>query len=215
MSSVHIGVTVAGGETILDAGDDNVSVEGDTLVFEDTPEYTEYDYIQSSGDDAWFTINTIFSGSAKVELEFLNDVSWSWAYPIHCSESFVFQTEDTSLSVYGLRYKTDGSTYNFNLDASIIPQKIRANATGTLVNMLTGNTLASRSAVTDSSQIYIDKQGRIKIMSLKVYNSSGELIIDAVPAKLNATQEIGLYNKISNLLIGHSGTGTYSPGMFS
>ena len=217
MSSVHINVSVSGsGETILDVGDDEVSISGTTLVFEEK-EYTELQYIQrnTAVNDPVFGVGVLFTSNIYFELDFSllsasasedqrltypSDLIASSYYfiagPYNGKFRFIIasnssQDISTSLDTYRHTYTftKSGSYYQMILDGVVKKQTTTAFSTTSELGL--GN-------------------APCRIYSFKVYSGS-TLIRNLIPVK-DSNNEACLYDLVNSRFYKPQTSGSYIAG---
>jgi len=217
-----------GGETILDVGDNNVSVSGTTLIFGE-PEYTELEYIQGTGTQ-YLTTNITVSNSTIVEL----DAGFT---SVPLTEAYLFggKTDSTQGSgngrcavgteyisgspppyrwyigmgrPYAYNAVTDGTEHIFKID--FVENKYYIDGVQGGTGDLTGESYPFYLFAINTST------GALGIAEAKVYSlkiqQNGETVLDLIPVQRISDDEVCMYDKVTETYFTNVGTGSFIAG---
>ena len=181
-------------------------------------EYTKLEYIESTGTQY---IDTLIKETEAYMFEFeftplqFNGSQRYGSYLSGTIDDFTIGDFD-SLTVKYLRHRTTEVSNTINVSAvnkntfSMVDNVVNVN--GVTISRSTTNSLG-----TGSSNIFIltgsDNRTTIaKIYSLKLYDSSKQLLRDLISVRRKSDNEICMYDKVTKQFFTNQGTGTFIAG---
>ena len=208
--------------TVLDVGEGDISISGNTLIFDYLP-YIELEYIEGTGTQ-YISTDYRPNSNTRLELEF-GDISAPERYQsaVILSASSVFaNVKHFLLGAYDLRFTWSGTSAS---GGSVFSGSYSGKHILTINNNIL--TFDGNTVVNDTSTDFVDLTfltlfaslanlnspnfGRYKLYSFKIYENNS-LVRDFIPVGRKSDFEICLYDLITNAFFTNTGTGTFIAG---